>query len=196
MSILIIVLSTHTARRTGLRDHLRDVPWLDIFKHDATYAAKEITEWVENGIDCCIPHRKFQLKPQSSPWLTPSCAAAIAHRNHYFHQYHRNTTLENKKLFCESRNHCKKALKDARSNYAEATCRSIASQLIGSRDFWRNCNNVLNRGKSTIPEVLTTSTDKANHFARNCSCNSTLDDGSLQLTVLNRNLGFSCNLRS
>ena len=23
-----------------LRNHLRDVPWLDIFKHDATYAAK------------------------------------------------------------------------------------------------------------------------------------------------------------
>ena len=28
------------------------------------------------------------------------------------------------------------------------------------------------------PRVLTTSTDKANRFARNCSCNSTLDDGS------------------
>ena len=25
----------------GLSDHLRDVPWLDIFKHDATYAAEE-----------------------------------------------------------------------------------------------------------------------------------------------------------
>ena len=30
-------------------------------------------------------------------------------------------------------------------------------------------------------EVLTTSTDKANLFARNVSCNSTLDDGSQQL---------------
>ena len=66
----------------GLRDHLRDMPWLDISKHDAaTYAAKEITEWVEIGIDCYIPHRKFQLKHRSSPWFTPSCAAAIAHRN-------------------------------------------------------------------------------------------------------------------
>ena len=27
----------------GLTDHLRGVPWLDIFKHDATYAAKEKT---------------------------------------------------------------------------------------------------------------------------------------------------------
>ena len=40
-------------------------PYHDIFKHDATYAAKEITEWVEIGIDCYIPHRKFQLKYHS-----------------------------------------------------------------------------------------------------------------------------------
>ena len=61
----------------GLRDHLRDVPCLDIFKYDATYAAKEITEWVKISIDCCIPRRKFQLKPHSSSWFTP-CATAIA----------------------------------------------------------------------------------------------------------------------
>ena len=38
----------------GLRDYLRDVSWLDIFKHDATYAAKEITKWVKIGIDYYI----------------------------------------------------------------------------------------------------------------------------------------------
>ena len=168
----------------GLRDHLRDVPWLDIFKHNATFAAKEISEWIEIGIDCYIPHHKFQLKPHSSPWFTPSCAAAIAHRNHIFHQYHRNMTPENKKLFCDSRNHCKRVLEEAKSKYAEATRCSIASQSIGSRDFWRISNSILNRGKSTIPplfngpEVLTTATDKANLFARNFSKNSTLDDSS------------------
>ena len=31
-------------------------------------------------------------------------------------------------------------------------------------------------------EVLTTSTDKTNLFARNFSCNSTIDDGSQKLT--------------
>ena len=81
-----------------LRGHLRDVPWLDIF-NNGTYAAKEKTEWAQIGIDCYIPHRKFQLKPHSSPWFTPwfiSCAAAaaIAHRNYYFHQYHWNATPE------------------------------------------------------------------------------------------------------
>ena len=101
---------SHTkADWNGLIDHLRDMPWLGIFKHDATYAAKEITEWVEIDIDCYIPCRKFQLKPHSSPWFTP-CAASIAHCNHHFHQYHQNATPENKKLFCDSRNHCKKVL--------------------------------------------------------------------------------------
>ena len=31
-----------------------DAPWLDIVKHDATYAA-----WVEVGFDCYILHIKF-----------------------------------------------------------------------------------------------------------------------------------------
>ena len=97
---------------------------------------------------------KFQLKPHPSPWFIPSCAAAIAHYNHYFHQYHRNVTPENKKLFCDSRNHCKRVLKDARPKYTETTRHSVASQLIGSCDFWRICNSVLNRGMSTIPDNI------------------------------------------
>ena len=64
-------------------------------------------------------------------------------------------TPENKKLFCDSRNHCKKVLRDARSNYAETTRRSVASQLIGSLP-------------RSLP-YLTTSTYKPNLFARNFS---------------------------
>ena len=30
-----------------LRDHLRDVPWEDIFKHSASAAASEFCEWVQ-----------------------------------------------------------------------------------------------------------------------------------------------------
>ena len=40
----------------GLRDHLRDVPWEDIFKLSASAAASEFCEWVQVGIDVCIPH--------------------------------------------------------------------------------------------------------------------------------------------
>ena len=42
----------------GLRDHFRDVPWEDIFKLGASAAASEFCEWVQVGIDVCIPHRK------------------------------------------------------------------------------------------------------------------------------------------
>ena len=52
----------------GLHDHLRDVPWDDIFKLSASAAASEFCEWVQIGIDVYIPHRKYQVKPHSSPW--------------------------------------------------------------------------------------------------------------------------------
>ena len=54
----------------GLCDHLRDVPWEDIFKLGASAAAaaaSEFCEWVQVGIDGHIPHRKYQVKPHSSP---------------------------------------------------------------------------------------------------------------------------------
>ena len=52
----------------GLRDHLRYVPWEDIFKLSASAAAaSEFCEWVQVGIDVYIPHRKNQVKPHSSP---------------------------------------------------------------------------------------------------------------------------------
>ena len=40
------------------RDHLRDVPWEDIFKLGASVAASEFCEWVHVGVDVYIPHRK------------------------------------------------------------------------------------------------------------------------------------------
>ena len=51
----------------GLCDHLRDIPWEDIFKLGASAAASEFCEWVQVGIDVYIPHRKYQVKPHSSP---------------------------------------------------------------------------------------------------------------------------------
>ena len=65
----------------SLRDHLRDVPWEDLFKH-SDYAAA--SEWAQVGVDVYIPHRKCQVKPHSSPWFSAACAAAIVHRNHLF----------------------------------------------------------------------------------------------------------------
>ena len=66
---------------------------------------------------------------------------------------------------------------------------SITSQKLGSRDFWRIANSVLNKGKSAIPplfkgpEVLSSASDKAKLFAENCSLNSNLDDSGVSLPV-------------
>ena len=67
----------------GLRDHLRDVPWEDIFKLSASPAASEFWQWIQVGINVCIPRRKYQVKPHLSPWFSAACAAAIVHKNFF-----------------------------------------------------------------------------------------------------------------
>ena len=73
----------------GLHDHLRDVPWEDIFKPSASAAASaaafsEFCEWVQIGVDVYIPHHKHQIKPHSSPWFSAACATAIVHKIIFF----------------------------------------------------------------------------------------------------------------
>ena len=46
----------------GLRDHLRDVSWEDIFKLDTFAAASEFCECVQVVISVYIPQSKYQVK--------------------------------------------------------------------------------------------------------------------------------------
>ena len=172
-----------------LRDHFRDVPWEDIFKLGAPAAASELCEWVQVGMDVYIPHRKYQVKPHSSPWFSAACAAAIVHRNHFFRLYQQNKSSESKVKLTQASNHCKRVLEAAKLAYATKTKASITSQKLGSRDFWRIANSAFNKGKSAIPplfngpEVLSPASDKAKLFAKNFSKNSNLDDSSISLPV-------------
>ena len=74
-----------------------------------------------------------------------------------------------------------RVLEAAKLAYANKTKVSFTSQKLGSRDFWRIANSVLNKGKSAItplfngPEVL---------FAENFSTNSNLDDSGISLLLL------------
>ena len=173
----------------GLCDHLRDVPWEDIFKLSASAAATEFCEWVQVRIDVYIPHRKYQVKPCSSPWFSAACAAAIVHRNHLFHLYQQNKSFESKVKSRQGSNRCKKVLEAAKLAYATKTKESITSQKLGSRDFWQIANSVLNKGKYAIPplfnglEVLSSAYDKAKLFPQNFSKNSNLDDSGISLPV-------------
>ena len=111
----------------GLRDHLRDVPWEDIFKLGASAAASEFCEWVQVGIDVYIPHRKYQVKPHSFPWFSAACAAAIVHRNHFFRLYQREKCSDSKVKFRQASNRCKRVLEAAKLAYANKTKESITS---------------------------------------------------------------------
>ena len=173
----------------GFRDHLRDVPWENIFKLSVSAAASEFCEWVQVGIDVYIPHRKYLVKPPSPPWFSAACAATIAHRKHFFHLHQKDKSSESKVKFRQAVNCCKRVLEAAKLAYANKTKESITSQKLGSQDFWRIANSVLNKGKSAIPplfngpEVLSSAFNKAKLLAENFSKNSNLDDSSISLPV-------------
>ena len=63
---------------------MRGVPWEDIVELGAFASASEFCEWVQVGIDVYIPHRKYQIKPHSSPWFSAAFAVAVVHTNHFF----------------------------------------------------------------------------------------------------------------
>ena len=96
----------------GLRDHLKDVPWEDIFKIVASAATSEFCGWVQVRIDVYIPHRKYS---HSSPWFSADCAAAIVHGNHYFLLYQKDKSSNSKVKFRQISNRCKRVLEGAKA---------------------------------------------------------------------------------
>ena len=80
----------------SLCDHLRGVPWEDIFNFVASAAASEFCKWVLAGIDVYIPHRKYQVKPHSSLWFSAACATAIIHRYHFFRLHQKDKSFDSK----------------------------------------------------------------------------------------------------
>ena len=166
----------------GFRNFISDIPLTFIFSHGPSKSASLLSDWVSTGMECFIPSKVFQLKPNSHPWFTPECAAAIAHRNHFFHLYQKNRRVDTQAKFRTTRNHCKRVIRNPQSGYAKSIRDQVRNQKIGSRQFRKITNKVLNQGKSSIPNLLvdnsivTSSADKANIFASLFAKNSTLDD--------------------
>ena len=103
--------------------------------------------------------------------------------------YQREKSFDIKVKSRQASNRYKRVLEAAKLAYANKTKESITSQKLGSRDFWRIANSVLNKGKFAIsslfndPEVLSSISDKANLFAKNFSMNSSVDDSGISLPV-------------
>ena len=53
-----IAYDSSRADWSDLCDHLRDIPWEDIFRLGASTAASEFCEWIQVGIEVYIPQRK------------------------------------------------------------------------------------------------------------------------------------------
>ena len=110
----------------GLHDHLRDVPWENIFKLGVSAAAKEFCKWVQVGIDVYIHRCKNQFKPHSSQWFLAACAAGKVQRNHCFCFHQQNKSSESTVKFKQGSNHYKRVLKAAKLAYANKTkCLSL-----------------------------------------------------------------------
>ena len=137
----------------------------------------------------CDHLREYQDKPCSSPCFSAAFGAAIVHRNHFFPLYQKDKCSDSKAKLSQTSNHCKRVLEAAKLAYANKTKESITSQKLGSRDFWRIANSVLNKGKSAIPplfndpEVLSSASDKAKLFPENFSKDSNLDNSGISLPV-------------
>ena len=74
---------------------------------------------IQVGIDVYIPYQKYQVKRHLSPWCSVACAAAIVHRNHFFHLYQKYKSSESKVKFRQASNCCKRVLEAAKLVYTK-----------------------------------------------------------------------------
>ena len=169
----------------SLCDQLRDVPWEDIFRLSASGAAGEFCEWVQVGIDVYIPHRKYQVKPHSSPWSSDACAATIVHRNNFFHLYQKD---KSEVKFRQGSNRCKRFLKLPNLHMLmrqknPSLARNLALRTFGELPVVLSTKvNLLYLLFSGL-EVFSSASDEAKVFSENCSKNSNLDDSGISLPV-------------
>ena len=85
----------------GLCDHLRDVPWENIFKLSAFTAASKFCEWVQVEMMCMsfiVSIRSNLTHPYGFQQLV------LAHRNHFFRLYQQNKSSELKVKFRQASN--------------------------------------------------------------------------------------------
>ena len=79
-----------------------------------------------------FPRCKYHVKPHSLLSFSAACAAAIAHRNHFFVFTNRNESSAYKVKFRWASICCKRVLEAAKLAYAKE---SITLQKVGSHDF-------------------------------------------------------------
>lgn len=176
----------------SFRDILHDITWKGFQS-----SCSKVCHW---GLHMCeslafMPTEKYQMKPWSPPWLSPTFSAAIAH---FFWLYQSIRLNYNRRLFAIVRRECKYGVKEAKSLFTDRMKHHIISHKFGSIHWWRFCKCVLDNRKSGSHhafnqiEVLTSTEDNTESFFWKLSSNSTVNSSVLPMpdppTPLKRSL--------
>ena len=78
-----------------------------------TAAANEFCEWIQVRADVHIPHRKYQVKPHSSPHGFQLILLLPVHRNHFSHLQQKDKCSDSKVKFRQASNCWKRVLEAA-----------------------------------------------------------------------------------
>ena len=82
-----------------------------------------------------IPHRKYQVKPHSSPWFSASFAAAIVHRNHFFCLYQNDKSSDSKVKLWQASNCSKRVFEAAKLTYANKKKKTLLPRNLALVTF-------------------------------------------------------------
>ena len=121
----------------GVCDHLRDVPWEDIFKLGAS------VNFVSG----------FRLELMDAS-LISLIISLFFHLEITFNLYQQNKSSESTVKFRQARNCCQRVLEAAEFSYVNKTKEPFTSDELGSKDFWQIAISVLNKLKSAIPPLF------------------------------------------
>ena len=164
---------------------MRVVSHEDISKLSASAAVSEFCEWVQVGIDVHIPHHRGTTS-NSSPWFSSVHAAAIVHRNPFFHLYQQNESSESKVKFTQTSDCCKRVLEPTKLAYANKTKRvHHFPRNLALKTF----DKLLIVFSIKVNLLYLLSSDKAKSYSRNFFKNSNLDDSCISLPIFDFNAG-------
>ena len=120
------------ANLSAFHSFIYDIPWSSVLCHSPSEAADEGTRWICVGMELFIPSQIFQMRPHSQPWLTPSCATAIACHNHFSKKYHHDCSRQTRHFYCLASDCCKRVLEDS----------TLENPLYLSADDFTRCRDI------------------------------------------------------
>jgi len=169
----------------GLRDFFSAFPWKPICfsSPNPTEACHQVTEAILSGIETFIPHtRKASRHPRHKPWFSKACDRARLVKVQTHRTFLQNPTPENRQAFTEARNEYNRTITQSKDTFNTRIKDKVISCPNGGKSFWSLAKNISqNFCKSAFPplvfddEIISTSTGKAEIFAKMFAANSTLN---------------------